>query len=47
MRSSDTPKTDRQGPADWAHETPSDDQLSIDARERIARLLRHIAEHGQ
>lgn len=48
MRSSDTRESEpRQGPSDWSRETPSDDQLSQQARERIAAALREAAERRE
>jgi hypothetical protein len=34
---------DQQGPSDWSRETPSDDQLSDEARERIRQVLEELA----
>jgi hypothetical protein len=36
-----------QGPADWSRETPSDDQLSQQARQKIAEVLRELAERRE
>jgi len=54
MRSSDTPESEvthermtHERVPDWSHEIPSDDQLSQEARQRIAKLLRELAEIEQ
>jgi len=54
MRSSDTPESEvthermtHERVPDWSHEIPSDDQLSQKARQRIAKLLRELAEIEQ
>lgn len=48
MHSSDTPETDTQKRVpDWSREIPSDDQLSQQARQKIAEVLRRLAEQGR
>jgi hypothetical protein len=48
MPSSDTPGSEAPGLVpDWSKEIPSDDQLSIPVRERIAALLRKLLREGK
>ena len=36
-----------QGPADWSRETPSDDRLSEEVRERLGLLREKMAERRE